>query len=539
MFRYPHLGVTPPTPGLATTPPQASLETREPHARDYLRPIVGRKWLLLCIVVMITAGTYGYYVRQPAVYEAATKIFVGHASDSPTATGLPTSDRTIQNQATLLQSREVAQAVANKLGRPGEATLLAGSITAIPSSGSDFVVITARRPEAKDAARVANEFASAFVQIRSRQQRAEITKALEETRSQLDRLPAKQSNEAARATLSESVRRLQLSLAVPSGSATQIDPALAPAAAIAPRPARNTLFAFALSLIAAIALAFGLERFDRRVRRVEDIAPLYKMPILAALPHTDQVSFRADGAAALGPAFKEAFRQLRTNIQLEALDRPLRRVLVTSAISGEGKSTVVRNLAIALRESGLRVAVVDADMRRPALARLFGVECGHGLTDVLIGNERLNDALVTVSVHARSLGTLAKIEASVGASNGAPSRPEVISLLAAGTHTANPQAVLAADQTRLLLDEVGAQHDIVLIDSPPLLVVSDAVELAAHADAVIIVARLGLTTRDSARSVSDLLARIPGAHPIGVVLNDLTYFEGYGYGYGYGYGDSA
>jgi len=336
----------------------------------------------------------------------------------------------------LLRSQEVARAVATKLGRPGEATLLAESITAIPSSGSDFVLITARRAEPKDAARVANEFADAFVQIRSQQQRAEITKALEETRSQLDRLPPKQTNEAAREALSESVRRLQLSLAIPSGSATQIDPALAPAAAIAPRPARNTLFAFALSLVAAIGLAFGLERFDRRVRRVEDIAPLYQMPILASLPHTDQVSFRADGAAALSPAFKEAFRQLRTNIQLKDLDRPLKRILVTSAISGEGKSTVVRNLAIALRESGLRVAVVDADMRRPALAGLFGVEAEHGLTEVLTGIERLEDALVTVPVHARGLETLAKIEAQVGASNGVPSRPEVISLLVAGAQTA-------------------------------------------------------------------------------------------------------
>jgi Mrp family chromosome partitioning ATPase/capsular polysaccharide biosynthesis protein len=521
-------------------PDQLPVEPQELHARDYLRPVLTRKWIVLLIVLLATGGTYAFYSREPPVYEASTKIFVGNSSGPVEGAAPSISDRTIQNQATLLKSREVAVAVADRLGRRSEATKLAASVAAQPSSGSDFVLITAHRPTARDAALVANAFAQAFVDIRSRAQRAEITKAIRETRAQLDSLPARQRNDADRAALRETIRRLQLSLAVPPGSAKQVDPALAPASPIAPRPKRNALFALVLSLIAAIALAFGLERFDRRLRRIEDVEPLYRLPLLAVLPHSEDVALRIDSQAALSPPFKESFRQLRANIQLAAISRPLKRILVTSAISGEGKSIVVRNLAIAFRESGLRVAVVDADLRRPALARLFSEEPPHGLTDVLTGGQSLGEALVTVPVHARGLGTLAQIQAlPTPATNGAPgdaAKSEVISLLAAGPQPANPPAVLATERTRLVLNEVADQHDIVLIDSPPLLAVSDAVSLAPEVDAVIVVARLGLTTRDTARNAAELLARIPGAQPIGAIINDVSKFEGYGYGYGYGYG---
>ncbi len=529
-------------------PDEIPRETPEElHARDYVRPIVRRRWLILLIVLLATGGTYAYFFRQPAVYEGSTKIFVGQDSSpvgGDSTPVVPASDRTIQNQATLLKSREVANAVADRLGRHSEATKLSASVSAQPSSGSDFVLIAARRPNPKDAALVANAFAEAFVRIRSQAQRAQVAKALGETRAQLDQLPRTQSNAAERATLSQNIGRLQLTLAVPSGSARQVDPAQPPGHPIAPQPTRNALFAFALSIVAAIGLAFGLERFDRRLRRVEEVEPIYGLPVLSILPHAKEVAFRHGSEAALSPQFKESFRQLRTNIQLAGIERPYKRILVTSAISGEGKSVVIRNLAIALRESGVRVAAVDGDLRRPALGRLFDVAPEHGLTDVLTGQARLENALVTVAVHAPGLSTLAQVGALPTAApnptvDNSATKPEVLSLLAAGPKPANPEPVLGADRMRLLLDEIGTDHDVVLIDSPPLLVVSDAVSLMPKVDGVIVVARLGLTTRDSARRLSSLLARIPAACPIGVVVNDLTFFEGYGYGYGYeyGYGD--
>jgi capsular exopolysaccharide synthesis family protein len=497
--------------------------------RDYLRPIVQRKWLVLLIVLLATGGVYAYYAHKPKVYEASTKVLITPTANPLDPSSSDLSDRDVQNQAALLTSRDVATTVARRLGRRRQAADLAASVTAQALSGSDFVVIAARRAGASDAARVANAFAKAFIDLRTKADRKRLSQALAVARAQLAQIPDTSSNAANRASLLVTIRQLQLTRSVSSRPASRVDPAVPPGAALGPHTFRSTALAFVLSLIGAIGLAYGLEAFDRRVRRLEEFAPLYGMPILAVIPHSEEVAIRNDGRAALSPAFKEPLRQLRTNIQLSSRDRPVKRILVTSAIAGEGKSTLVRNLAIVFREGGLRVAVVDSDLRRPALARLFNEQAQPGLTDVLTGRQSLDDALVTVPVQVRGLGTLAQIGAV------STVQTKVISFLASGPQPPDPQTVLAADRTRVVLQAVGADHDIVLIDSPPLLHVTDAVTLASWVDAVIVVARLGWVTRDNARRLSEVLGTIPGAHPIGVVLNDVPPAEGAGYGFAYGY----
>jgi Mrp family chromosome partitioning ATPase/capsular polysaccharide biosynthesis protein len=516
---------------------------QQPSSRDYLRPIVDRRWWIVGFVVFVVALTYAYFSQQPKVYEASTKILVAATGSPLDPVAAELSDRTISDQAGLLTSRDVATSVARRLGRPGQATDLAQSITGEVAPGSDVVTIVARRSQPRDAALVANAFAQAFVALRSDAARARVTKAIDETQGQLNRLPRTSATSGERSTLAESIRQLQLTRSVASGSASQVDPALAPGGPSAPHPLRSALLALALALIGAGGLAFALEALDRRPRRLEEMAPLYGLPILAVMPHSEHVAFHDDGRAAVEPRLKEPLRQLRTNIQMAALDRPFKRILVTSAIAGEGKSTVVRNLAITLREGGLRVAVVDSDLRKPTLAGLFGQEPAAGLTDVLTGGRALEDALVAVPVQVRGLDTLAQMQAVPATGNGGrnhdASDAGTIALLAAGPLPADPQSVLAADRTRLLLSDLSAQYDVVLIDSPPLLPVTDAVALASGADAVIVVGRLGRVTRDNARRLAEVLGAIPGAHPIGIVVNDAPVSEGvnYGYGYGYGYGD--
>lgn len=510
---------------------------------DYLQPILRRRWLILAFVVLATTVAYSYYVHQPKVYEASTKILVGATGNPLDQTAAELSDRTVQDQAGLLTSRDVATAVARRLRRPGEAAALAASIASEAALGSNFVRITARRPTAADAALVANAFARAFVQLRTNAVRTRVAKAINESQAQLDRLPRTRGNATERSSISESIRQLQLTRAVTSGSASQVDPALPPASASGPHSLRNALVALVLSLIGAAGLAYAIEALDRRPRRLEELAPLYGMPILAVMPHAADVAYWEDEQPVVGAKLREPLRQLRTNIQLAALDQPLKHILVTSAIAGEGKSTVVRNLAIAFREGGLRVAVVDSDLRSPTLARLFHRDPEPGLTDVLTGRTTLDDAVLSVPVQVRGLDTLAQMQAvpAAGATKTVKADPRsdvaAISLLASGPPTADPQAVLSADRTRLLLLDLSAKHDVVLIDSPPLLPVTDAVALASWVDAVIVVGRLGQVTRDNAQRLAEVLARIPGAHPIGLVVNDVPPSEGVNYGYGYWYGD--
>lgn len=512
-----------------------SSQPTEPSARDHLRPLFRRWWLVLIIVVPTCVATYAYYERQPKVFEASTKILLA-ASGNPLDQLNELTDRTIQDQAGLLTSRDVATRVARRLKRPGDTDELVDSVSTVVTPGSSFVVIYASRPNADEAARLANAFARAFVELRTETVRQRADRAIAAAQKQLETIPRLASTTTERQTLSDAIRQLRLARSVSGGTASQVDPARSPGSPISPRPVRSTMLALAVSLIGAVGLAFALESFDRRPRRLDELAGLYGMPILAAMPRVGRSAYSDGGRAAVNPQFKEPLRQLRTNIQLATLSQPFRTILVTSAVAGEGKSTIVRNLALVLREGGLRVAVIDGDLRRPTLAKLFKQQSAPGLTDVLTGSVSLANAVVEVPVQVHGLDTLARMGEGSGAGGTLTGTNEgAVSLLPAGPQPADPQAVLSADRMRVLIEHMAGQYDIVLIDSPPLLHVTDAVVMAAWVDAVILVARLGLVTRDNARRVPDVLGKAAGARAIGIVVNDATSADGSSYGYGYGY----
>jgi Mrp family chromosome partitioning ATPase len=218
---------------------------------------------------------------------------------------------------------------------------------------------------------------------------------------------------------------------------------------------------------------------------------------------------------------------------------------------GEGKSTVVRNLALAFRESGKRVAVVDLDLRHPALAPLFGVSPGPGITDVLRHETELDEAALRIGVALPAFDELLRTEASNAAGgsarNGANGRngrngrngmvtlDSEVTLLLSGARPANPPSVLASERLTEVLDELRERNDIVLIDSAPVLAVTDTVPLLRYADAALFVGRLDVTTRDTAKRLMEFLARVPDVNLLGVVANDLSRHEAGAYGYGYGY----
>lgn len=504
------------------------------HLRDYLRPLLRWKWLILALVVATTLGTYAYYAAQDKVYKAATRLLVTGGSSPLDPAGGELSDRTLQDQAILLTSREVAEAVAGRtdLGKPGE---LAANVTATPRAGTSFIDIEAEWRSAGGAAELANAFAQTFIDLRAESERGAIERRIAAAQRELDRLPVSTNTTVERAELRETIRSLRLSLSTAAGAATQVDPAVPPGGAAGPKPLRNTIVMMFVALIVGTGLAYGLEAINRRITRLDDFPELYRLPILGVMPRARSVDGLEDGKAAIPDEMVEAFRQLRTNMQLMALDQPFKYILVTSAVAGEGKSTVVRNLAIALREAGRRVALVDADLRRPRLAELFGQDGEVGLTTVLTQQHDLDAALRSVAVKAQGLGTLTRMGLAESMNGQGEGGAEVVSLLASGPQPPDPQAVLGAARHREVLHALGATHDVVLIDSPPLLHVSDAAMIAPWVDAVLIVGRLGVVTRDNARRLVDALSAIPDVNPIGVVVNDVPQQEGYGYGYGYGY----
>jgi Mrp family chromosome partitioning ATPase len=517
--------------------------TTQPHIADYIRPLTSRKWLILLAVVVATGGVYAWYRHKPNIYTASTLVFVKDPGDPVTGTPSPQStDRQVQNEASLLDSRDTAESVKGKIHYSGTAAALLERVSITSRQGQDFVNVSAEGRSAAEAATIANSFAAEFVSLINGAQSTRIGNAIKLTQSQLAQLPAGQATGVQRATLLDQLNRLQLAQVIPTTVARQINPALPPGGPSAPKPVRNALFALILSLIGAVAVAYGLERFDRRLRSPDEVEQAYASPLLAVVPHTGQPAPLRNGEPTLGPDFREPFWMLRTNLELASLDKPPRTIVVSSAMPGEGKSTVVRNLALAFRDAGKRVVVVDLDLRHPAMARMFGTPPGRGVTEVLRHDAELETVTLQIGVGVRALDEHVLADAAEHAApngtngrNGNARSAATIALLTSGARPANPPAVLASGRLVEVLNELRERYDVVLIDSAPVLAVADTVPLLRYADAVVFVGRLGITTRDTAKRLREFLTRVPDVNLLGLVANDLSRLGAGAYGYGYGY----
>ena len=221
-----------------------------------------------------------------------------------------------------------------------------------------------------------------------------------------------------------------------------------------------------------------------------------------------------DGA---GP-FEEAFYTLRTNLQYIAVGHPLRRILVTSSVPDEGKTTVCANLALAFAQSGASVAVLETDLRRPHLSSIFDLSpFANGLTSVLVGRARLQDAIR----HVRPFGVLDRTESD-----------RDVALLSSGPVPPNPSELVGSTEMRKVVDQLSEQFDSIILDSPPILLVADAVELAKLADGVIVVVRANQITRDTAREVRALANRLD-IQLVGAVVTGVPPRVGYSYPHSY------
>jgi Mrp family chromosome partitioning ATPase len=213
--------------------------------------------------------------------------------------------------------------------------------------------------------------------------------------------------------------------------------------------------------------------------------------------------------------------------------------MITSAAAGEGKSTVSRNFAIALAEAGLRVALVDADLRKGSLAKQLGAQSRPGITEVLAGINTLDEVKREVPVYTEVIPGLEQMAARLGgrAADALAQSQVSLTLIPAGTIPPNPSAVLESAPFRELLRQLRGEYEIVVLDTTPVTAVSDAVPLIGEVDAVMLVARSGVTDRRTAQRASEVIERVPGSNIVGVVVNGLATAEAYAYGYGYGYQD--
>lgn len=506
-------------------------DTEALDARDYLRPAWERRWLILAFAAVIAGAVLVYSLSLPKQYVASTQLFLQTSALDQLLSGASPeqTDRTTLNQSKLLESEAVARAAARQL-RIGESPeSLLGDFEATPEEASDFLTVEATREDPQEAADLANAVAKSFSRIQRQAAQNRASEALGIAKQQLE---AARSDPTATSDVQEvrrTIRDLQLVTDLPSSNVVQVDPAEPPGSPASPKPARNAIFAFLVSLLIGIACAFLLGRIDRRLRRLEDVEAAYEWPIIATISRTPDPAPHSGEHNLISPQLRESFRTLRTNLELEGLDRPLRTIVVASAVAGEGKSVVVRNLALAYGEAGMSVAVIEADLRRPTLAGLFGVRPKPGLTDALLGRDHVSRLLQSAALATN--GAQPAIAHADPAPGGIALETVTgqVRVLPSGEEPANPPAVIASNEMKVLLDNLSG-FDVVLIDSPPLLAVSDITPLIPTVDGLVIVSRLNRTSTDAAARLRGVLARIPHARVLGVVVNDNSAdVEGYGY----------
>jgi polysaccharide biosynthesis transport protein len=292
---------------------------------------------------------------------------------------------------------------------------------------------------------------------------------------------------------------------------------------VSPHPARSIAIGFVLGLALGLIGAFVSEHFDRRLRSREDVQRAFGAPIIGQIPHlseglelTDGLSRLADGSSRSA----DAFRSLRANLHYLGIQRPLGTILVTSAGAAQGKTTVAANLAVAVARSGASVVVVDADLRRPKLNSFFSVAGDEaGLTSVLVGQIPLDDALRVLSI--------------------SPTEDTNVSMLPSGPLPPNPAELMGSARMLELVEELKATYEFVIFDSPPILPVADALELARLADGVVVVVRRDHASSDEARELRAALDLV-GIEPLGVVITDAESPTSYStYNQDYGQGDQS
>lgn len=503
--------------------------------RGYARVLWRHKLLITLAVALVVGGAMAFTLTRTPIYRASAKLLVQPSLTESlfdrTLGFRPDAARALRNEILVLRSKPVTAAVAGVLGT-------APGVDATASTDTDVITISADSADPERAAEVANTYARAYIEVRLNQTVSELLAATGEIEATIDELDtlitqieariaaAPLAEQAARreqarpelASLTEQqalfrqkVRELSVDTALKTGGAQLVTEATAPGVPVSPRPIQNAGLAAVVGLVLGIGLALMREFLDDSIKTKDDLERVVPgLPVLGLIPVVAgwRRSDRAHLAAVHEPSSPaaEAYRTLRTSVQFLAVDRPTGVIQITSAGPGEGKTTTLANLAVTLARAGYRVVVVCCDLRRPRVHEFFGLENAVGLTSVLLGQLPLARAVQTVPGLDR------------------------LHVLASGPLPPNPSELLASRRTAEVLSQLRAAGYIVLVDSPPLLPVTDGLVLAKRMDAVLLVAVSGLTTRKEATRSVELLQQV-GAPLVGTVLNGVTADATYGYYY--------
>jgi receptor protein-tyrosine kinase len=446
--------------------------------KELLR-IAQRRWLTIVVfflLALLGAGALTY--SQTPEYESKARVFISTDTSGGSVEAFQSSlyaTQRVQSYAALATSRELMQRVISRVNLNLTPNQLAGKITSEIPANTVIIVLTAEDPDPGLAQQIAKAESEEFADYLT----------------DLETPPGK----------------------TPPIKASIVDPASYNAQAVSPKVALNLVTAALIGLLIGFGTAVVRDLLDNTVSSTNDIERTIDTPVLASIAYDGDVPKHPllTEAASHAPRV-EAFRLLRTNLQFLNLDTRPKSLVITSAVPGEGKTSTAINLAIALAQTGQRVLLIDGDLRRPRAASVLGLERSVGLTTVLVGRSDLQES---IQKH--------------GASG--------VYFLASGPIPPNPTEVLQSKAAQGLFDQLNQMFDMVIIDAPPLLPVSDAAIIARDVDGAILVVRHGKTTKDQLEQARLRLTQVD-ANLFGVAVNMTPKRNAGGYGYQYAYGYS-
>lgn len=488
------------------------------NLRRLVQILKRRWWIVVLIAAIAAAGAYGFAKHQPKKYSATGALLFQDSNLDQLIVGNqvissnPDPTREAATNQALVELPSVAALVGQQLGISShrvESEVSFGS-----DSQSDVFPVTVTDRSPRMAARIANAYIQQYILFRRRADQSQLAQAEQLVKAQVAQIPPSQANSSLAQSLKSRSYELSLVGSLQTGDAEPVQTATPPKSPSSPVPLADALIGLALGLIIGGILVFVLERFDRRIKTSEEVEELLGVPIIGMIPESQSLR-QAPAAGTLRE--QEAFRMVRAQLRYFDVDRDIRRVLITSADSGEGKSTLSLNLARAAASGDdRRILLVEAEMRRPSVSRMIGLDPLAGLAELLSHSQDLASGLRELVVSAKGPDD--------------ESIPARVDVLVAGAPPPNPLELLESQRMSDLLEVADSLYDLVIIDTPPIGVVSDAIALVHQVDGVVVVTRIGHTRRDHATSVIKQLRRLR-AHLLGVVVNGTRSGQEDYYGY--------
>jgi Mrp family chromosome partitioning ATPase/capsular polysaccharide biosynthesis protein len=495
--------------------------------RDYLEVLVRAKWIIALVVVVVPVVAILMALRQPAVYEASAQVLISRqnlATQLDNISDPTTLDpaRTVETYAELARVPEVARRAleAAQMSERDASVLLAASSVA-PMDDTDLLAFTVRDGDRSTATRLATEYAKAFVAYRRELDVGALESARVRVEDRIDQLEAREDQDSALyQTLVEKEQQLATMEALQAGRAAVVR-VPSTAAQVEPRPEKSGLIGLVIGVVFAAALAFLYDALDSRVRSQRTILVRLGLPLLGRIPKPPRKLRRRKQLLMVAAPFSyhaEAFRLLRSNIEFANSRKGQRVIMVTSGGAGEGKSTTVANLAVAFASSGRHTVLVNLDLAASFVNDAFDLDGRAGLSDLVVGQASLDDALVDIPV--------AHIGPHFPTDGPGVSRAGRLEVLSSAAQPTSALGVVTLEGIRPIFEDLSRRADIVLVDAPPLLLAGDTLALTACVDALIVVTRLNMVrsqTLDELRRVLD----VSPAEKLGVIVTGTDDRPGY------------